>query len=110
MFLTYGGGLTGLYGAIAAYSAVSGTKFEFGAAGSRGGVPLASSWPAVAVLLVAAVGLFALGRVWDRPGFAVARQRRRWLVLAPCGRGGESSGRGSGRLLGWRLHLQRERR
>lgn len=80
MFLTYGGGLTGLYGAIGAYSAISGTKFEFGGGGSGGGVPLASSWPAVATLLIAAVGLYALGRSWDRPAFAALRQRRRWLV------------------------------
>ncbi len=80
MFLTYGGGITGLYGAIAAYSTVSGTKFEFSSGNGGGGVPLPSSWPPVAVLLIAAVGLFSLGRVWDRPGFAAVRQRRRWLV------------------------------
>ena len=80
MFLTYGGGLTGLYGAIAAYSAATGTKFEFSSAGSGGGVPLPSTWPPVAVLLLAALGLFALGRVWDRPGFTAVRKRRRWLV------------------------------
>ena len=79
MFLTYGGGITGLYGALAAYSTISGTRFEF-SSGSGGGVPLPSSWPPVAVLLIAAAGLFALGRVWDRPGFAAVRQRRRWLV------------------------------
>ncbi len=80
MFLMYGGGITAMYGALAAFSMLSGVKFEFGGDNGRGGVPLPSSVPAVAVLFVAALGLYGLGARWDAPRFASVRARHRWLV------------------------------
>lgn len=82
MFLTYGGGITGLYGLLAAYSTISGNGLAFG---SADGVPLPSTWPAVGILLGAAVGLYWLGTRWDRPRFVGVRQRHRWLVPVVVG-------------------------
>lgn len=76
-FLTYGGGVTGMYGLLAAYSTVTGNKLAFG---SGDGVPLPSTWLGVGVLMVAAVVLYWLGTRWDRPGFVAVRKRRPWLV------------------------------
>jgi hypothetical protein len=76
-FLTYGGGITALYGLLAAYSTVTGTSFAFG---SSNGIPLPSTWLGTAILLIAAAIMLFLGRQWDRPGFAALRSRRKWLV------------------------------
>jgi hypothetical protein len=80
MFLKYGGGVAVMLGLLALFSLVSGMQFEFGSAGTRGGVPLTSSGSGVALLMAVGVGCWWLGTRWDAPRFVAFRSRRRWLV------------------------------